>query len=150
MLECEFHLPSPKHPELGKLADSINKQFDLGKPAELLLIADTLTLTFDGSDHHLAGLDAYTNKQLWRISPKKNLPSIEGRGLLLMEPFRFDADRVSLDVTPHYEIAENQNWIRVILDEVETAFHYQVATNLLVGVKDEALTDIYLLNVMFM
>jgi hypothetical protein len=149
-LECECHVPSPKNAEPSGLVHSINEQFDLDSPAELLVLADTLTLTFTGPDYHFAGLDAYTNKQLWKISQEKVVPGINGRGLLLIEPFRTEGDRVSLDATPRYEIEENQQWIRVVFAEVEISYHYKVANNLVVGLEDGALTDIYLLNVTLM
>lgn len=149
-LECESRAPSPRNRERGEIADSINHQFNLDKPIELLLIADTLTLTFSGVDHHLAALDAYTNRQLWKVSQLKEVPSLKGRGLLLLDPIHIKGDRVSLQATPRYEIAENQEWIRVVLDEVKSPFHYEVANNLVVGLKDESLIDIFLLNVVLM
>ncbi|HSL56062.1 MAG TPA: hypothetical protein VK868_16780 [Pyrinomonadaceae bacterium] len=116
----------------------------------MLLIADTLTLTFGGSDHHLSGLDAYSNKNTWKVSKIRELPSIEGRGLLVVDPANFEHDRLALDLTPSYEQSRHQEWVRIVFREDETASHFEVAKNLMAGLKDGMFTDIYLLKVNFL
>lgn len=82
-IQCEFLVSS--EPQHHTLAESIDQQFHLERRSDLLLIADTLTLTFSGSDHHLSGLDAYTNKNAWKVSKIRELPRIEGRGLFVVD-----------------------------------------------------------------
>lgn len=132
------------------LANVINQKMRLDAPAEFLLIADTLTLTFSGSDYYLSGFDAYTNKQLWRVSSLHRVPKISGQGSLVIEPPSFAVDRYSFSLMPKYEIAESQQWVRAIFSELDSNAYYEVANNLLVGMKSEMITDIYLLDVAFL
>ena len=148
-LQCDFLVPSAE-PQPQTLAESINKQFYLERHSDLLLIADTLTLTFSGSEHHLSGLDAYSNKSTWRVSKVPVLPNIEGRGLLVVDPALFEHDRFAIDLTPSYEQSRHQEWVRIVFREDETASHFEVAKNLMTGLKDGMLTDIYLLKVNFL
>ena len=148
----EYESSAPRSEDVGPpaLADVINQKFGLERSKELLLIADTLTLTFSGSDHHLSGFDAYTNKQLWNVSSLPKVPEIRRQGLLIAEPASFEDDRYSLCSIPKYEIASNQQWVRVAFSEEISDFHYEVASNLVVGLKNGMVTDIYLLDVAFL
>ena len=148
-LQCEFLVPSAEPPS-PTLAESINKQFYLERPSDLLLIADTLTLTFSGSDHHLSSFDAYSNKNTWKVSKIDELPGIEGKGLVVVDAASFEHDRVALDLTPSYEQSRDHGWVRIVLREDETASHFEVAKNLVAGLKDGMFTNIYLLKVNFL
>lgn len=148
IMECKFHVSSGEAQD-HDLAETINQQFHLNEPSDLLLIAGTLTLTFSGSDHHLSGLDAYTNKKLWKVSKIREVPVVEGRGLLVADPTSFEADRLDLSLTPRFEQAGSQEWVRIVFREDETASHFKVANNLIAGLKEGAITDIYALKVDF-
>lgn len=150
MLVYEASAPSLENPEPTVLADVIDHQFRLDRPSGFLLIADTLTLAFSGRDRHLFSLDAYTNRQLWQVSSLNNVPETSGRCLLLAEQTSSEEDRYSLNVIPKYEIALSQQWIRIILDRENADSYYEVASNLVVGLKMETITDIYLLDVAFL
>lgn len=132
------------------LADLIDDQFGLHRQTPLLLIADTLTLTFSGLPHCLTGVDAYTNRALWQVSPPAGLPTLSGQGMLVGELSSFDGDRSSINVSPRYEIASDEQWVRVVLSGETADFYYTVATKLLVGLKAGSLTDIFLLDVLFL
>lgn len=147
-LEYEADVVQPVSSDL--LANVINQKLRLDTPTEFLLIADTLTLTFSGSDHYLSGFDAYTNKQRWRVSSIHEIPEISGQGSLVIEPSSFESDRYSLSLIPRYEIAESHQWVRVVFSELDSNAYYEVAGNLLVGMKSEMITDIYLLDVAFL
>lgn len=148
-IQCEILVPSAEQPR-QTLAESLDKQFYLERRSDLLLIADTLTLTFSGSDHQLSGLDAYSNKNTWKVSKTRELPSIEGRGFLVVDPASFKHGRLALDLTPLYEQSRHQEWVRIVFREDETASHFEVAKNLMAGLKDGMVTDIYLLKVNFL
>jgi hypothetical protein len=149
-LEYESNISQPENSKLPSLADAINQEFQLNRPEELLVIADTLTLTFNGNDYHLSTLDAYTNKHVWKVSSTHNVPAIKGKGLLLAEPSSFEDGRCIFNSIPKYEIAPNQSWVRVVLREVDSDEHYEVASTLVIGLKGKTITDIYLLNVAFL
>lgn len=142
-------LPSDDLHELS-LSKKINRDFNLDNSAEFLLIIDTLTLTFSGEDHHLSGLDAYTNKQLWEISPFSEVPEIKGQGLLVVDTSSFKDGRYAFGFRPKYEIAANQDWVRVVLGGGHSELYYEVASNLVLGLKNEMITDMYLLNIKFL
>lgn len=129
------------------LADVLNKQFGMVKPTVLLLIADTLTLTFSGNDRHLSSLDAYTNSRLWTVSSLAQIPKISGQGRLLAEIDSVESDCYSLGLIPKYEVASNKEWVRVLLsDEIPDA-HYEVASDLVIGLKNGMITEFFLLQV---
>jgi hypothetical protein len=150
MLEYETSIHQPANLTLPVLSDVLDRKFNLDTPSDLLLIADTLTLTFSGSDYHLASLDAYTNKQLWDVSPFEKVPEIRGQGSLLAEPTSFGGDRCSLGFRPKYEIASNQQWVRVVLSGGNPEHYYEIASNLIVGLRNKIITDMYLLNIVFL
>jgi len=66
-----------------------------------------------------------------------------------VDPTSFEHDRLALDLTLSYEQSRRQEWIRIVFREDETASHFEVATNLIVGLKDGMFTDIYLMKVDF-
>jgi len=132
------------------LADAINHQFGIDKPTELLLIADTLTLTFGDDDKHLSLLDAYTNSSFWVTSQVSSIPEVKDRGRLLADTALFEVDRYSLNFTPRYEIASNQEWVRIVLNDEKNAAYYEVAEGLVIGLKEQMITDIFLLGVAFL
>ncbi len=132
------------------LAEVISHRFGLDKSTELLLIADTLTLTFSGDDKHLSLLDAYTNRDHWVTSQVNNIPKIKGQGRLVAEATLFEEGRYSLNLTPRYEIASNQEWVRIVLTDEEKATYYEVAEDLVVGLEERMIADIFLLGVTFL
>mgnify|MGYP001771094166 CR=1 FL=1 len=149
MLVYEVSEPLSDSSGAPVLAKMIDQQFGLNKPTELLLIADTLTLTFSGADKHLSSIDAYTNKQRWSTSSLRNVPESNDQGALLAEPDSFEGDRCSLGLTPMYEVASNREWVRVILNNEISDSYYEVASGLIVGLKSQAITEIFLLDVAF-
>lgn len=132
------------------LAEVVDKQFGLDKPSELLLIADTLTLTFRGADKHLSLLDAHTNRQLWKTCQLHCVPKASGQGVLLAKPDSFDEDRYVLDFTPKYEIASDHKWLRLVLSDDDSEAHYEVASGLIAGMKEGMITEIFLLDLLFL
>jgi hypothetical protein len=136
--------------KLSILADAIDHQLGINKPTELLLIADTLTLTFSGDDKHLSLLDAYTNRSFWVTSQVSGIPEVEDQGRLLVETTLFEGDRYSLNLTPRYEIASNQEWIRIVLNDGKEVVYYEVAEDLVVGLREQMITDIFLRGVTFL
>lgn len=150
VLEYEPSATQPERVGALILADVINQKLRIDKPGELLLIADTLTLKFNSSDYSLYGFDAYTNKQLWTVSSLYRVPEISGQGLLFADPTSFEGDRYSLCLVPKYEIASDQQWIRIVFSEASSDFHYKVASNIVVGLKNGVIMDMYLLGVVFL
>lgn len=136
--------------KLSILADAISHQMGIDKPTELLLIADTLTLTFSDDDKHLSLLDAYTNRSFWATSQVSSVPKVKDQGRLLAETALFERDRYSLNLTPRYEIASNQEWVRIMLNDEKKATYYEVAEDLVIGLREQMITDIFLLGVTFL
>jgi hypothetical protein len=141
---------SKNEDRLSNLANAISHQFGIAKPTELLLIADTLTLTFSDDDKHLSLLDAYTNKNCWVTSQVSSIPKVMDHGRLLADTRLCEGDRYSLNLTPRYEIASNQDWVRIVLNDEEETTYYEVAEDLVIGLREQMITDIFLLGVTFL
>jgi len=149
-LVYEASLRSENATDLSTLADAISSQFGVDKSTELLLIADTLTLTFSGDDKHLSLLDAYTNRDFWVTSQVRSIPKVEDQGRLLVETALLEGDRYSLNLIPRYEIASNQEWVRIVLNGEKKAAYYEVAEGLVIGLREQIITDIFLRGVTFL
>lgn len=154
LLVYEARSQTKNDDKLSNLSDAINHQLGIDKTTELLLIADTLTLTFSDDDKHLSLLDAYTNRSYWATSQVRTLPKVIDHGLLLADIELFEGDRYSLNFTPRYEIASTQdweiastqNWVRIVLIDVEETTYYEVAEDLVIGLKEQMITDIFLIG----
>jgi hypothetical protein len=132
------------------LAKLIDQQLGLDISADLLLIADTLTLTFRGEDHHLVDMDSYTNRKLWQMS-SVGAPTVGARGSLVVAATLFpEADRLSLATKPRYEVSGSHDWVRIVLQEQPAHSHYEIATNMLVGLRSGEICDIFLFDVEFL
>lgn len=132
------------------LAQRINR--DLGiepsDAARVLLVADTLTLVFGDVDRRLISLDAFTNRRLW-LPSQAMLPEVKGHGSLHLLGQLEDEFRQSLGVIPEYEINVKDSWIRIVLCRRDVLLHYLVADNLVVGLGENLIGDIYLLNLVY-
>jgi len=150
-MTLEYVAPAPPSDSLRapKVADVIDRGFGLDAPRDLLLIADTLTLTFGGLEHRLAGLDAYTNRQRWKVVKSGAPPEIAEQGVLLLEPASLEDDRYSIQAVPKYETASDARWVRIVLNDGRADAYYEVASGLAVGLQGGEITDIYLFDVTF-
>lgn len=132
------------------LAQRINR--DLGiEPSDagrVLLVADTLTLVFGDVDCKLISLDAYTNRRLW-LPSQAVLPEVKGHGSLHFLGHPEDGFRQSLGAIPEYEINMSDSWVRIVLRRSGVLLHYLVADNLVVGLGENLIDDIYLLHVAY-
>jgi hypothetical protein len=135
--------------EKYSLLAHLDRQFNVNQATDILLIADTLTLTFSAPAYHLSGFDAYTNSQLWLTSGESEVPQVSEQGLLLIDAASVEGDRYSLNIEPKYEIAPTRQWVRVIFSESYMNSYYEIASNMIVGLREAIITDIYLLNVEF-
>jgi len=133
-LTLAYDIPTPKRaPEPRTLAETVDQRLGISLPSPFFLMADTLTMIFDGTEKKLISLDAYTNRALWRLSQHNAPPEVKGRGTLQIESPQEDDDRRSLQMTPRYEISHDEKWVRIVLNDVLPEAHYEVARNLVVG-----------------
>jgi hypothetical protein len=150
-MTLEYEAPAPTTESLRPplMSEAINRGLGLDIPGDLLLIAGTLTLTFSGAEHRLVGLDAYTNRAHWSVRDSQTAPVVRRQGMLLAEPASPEDDRYVIHSIPRYEIASDEQWVRIVLNEESAESYYEVASALVIGLKGGAITDIYLFNVVF-
>lgn len=151
-MTLEYVAPAPPSDSLRApeaAADVLDRSFGIDAPGDLLLIADTLTLTFSGLEHRLAGLDAYTNRQRWKVLESGAPPEIVEQGMLLLEPASLEDDRYSMQAAPRYETTSDARWVRIVLNDERADAYYEVASGLAVGLQGGNITDIYLFDVTF-
>lgn len=77
------------------------------------------------------------------------LPEVKGHGSLHLLGQLEDEFRQSLGVIPEYEINVKDSWIRIVLCRRDVLLHYLVADNLVVGLGENLIGDIYLLNLVY-
>ena len=115
----------------------------------VFLIADTLTLRFD-EDRVLVALDAYSNSSRWSEANDDAPVEPEGRGQLTID-WQADSDRVVLQSTPTFALAQNAHSLHIYLDSAPAAHLYdEVGTGLTVGlaagaIRENIVTDLTLM-----
>lgn len=128
------------------LAEAVEGRLGIRQKPQFFVIADTLTLTFEGADRKLRSLDAYTNKALWKICPIRNVPSVESSGTLHLEQVPEGVDRCSLEFSPRYELSADGKWVRIVLSDEAPIAYYEIASNLLAGLNSSLLTELVLVD----
>ncbi len=130
------------------LSETLEQTFAIRKVTPTFLIADTLTLTFDGAERKLVALDAYTNRSLWKPSVFNALPNVNARGSLYVnDPLHID--HYSLNITPSYEESICQKWVRIVLDDAIPTFYCHIGHNLIAGFLQSSVIDLFLVDVQF-
>lgn len=130
------------------LADSIDVGLRISRSEDVLITVDMMTLVFDGAKFCLKSLDAYTNKALWKVSSKK-VPIITNKGLLVVDPVSLENSEGTVDIELKYEFSPNFNWVRIRWLDEDSANFIQVGSNMIVGLHNTMISDIYLLNVKY-
>jgi hypothetical protein len=101
-------------------------------------IADTLSLTFSGTDAELICIDAYSNIERWVQSSDLPLPGITGAGSVYLARSTHGSDRIDLGIVPKFRYSPGQHRLRIDLGPMPSRY-YQVSTCLFVGLDDEGL-----------
>jgi hypothetical protein len=135
----------PSHPR--DLAEWIDRSRGIDNPRRFLLIGDTLTLVFEGSDFRLTSLDAYTNIAKWERTEEEQPPEGHDTGALILQGVPSDTDRWALKTGPVYEFSEKSRWLRVSFEKCARTACYQVGSDLLVRLKDARIAELVLLNI---
>jgi len=129
------------------LADEIDDRLRIDHaPPSFFVVADTLTLVFTGAPYTLVSFDAYTNERLWAPRDQPFVPSLDGEGDLRLVTGP-DVGHAALTVHPHYETVPDRSWVRIILSNEPAEGRYLVGRDLVIGLRDAAITEIVMLNV---
>lgn len=140
-----LHRPS-ESPDLPMLRDVIEERLGIRRGISVLVIADTLVLTFRTEAKQLIALDAYTNWEHWKRVPELKVPPIAGLGRVCLTE-RVDDDRMSLAVVPEYVYSRKQRLLclRLAFSREETSY-YRASSQLLVGISGDVLTELLIEN----
>jgi hypothetical protein len=129
------------------LANQINERMMIdSKSDNFLVIVDTLTLVFDKKKGDLKTLDAFTNKNRWIKNLAKKIPQTIDNGILTLCNFANNDDRDSINIFPKYEYPGTDDWVRIVFFEDKNIQYYKVSSNLIVGLTNGKLSEIFLLN----
>lgn len=114
-----------------------------------LVIADTLTLVFAAGTGTFLSLDAYTRPIWWQPEASLALPQPAGRGQLRARGFPPGDDRFSLGIVPRYEVNWDTRLLRIVLGPEQAPTYYEVGANLLAGLRQGKLVDLFLSDLLF-
>ncbi len=132
------------------LTDEIDDRLSIRHaPPSFYVVADTLTLVFTGDPYTLVSFDAYTNERLWAPHDQPFAPSLNGEGDLRLVTGPDDVGHAALAVHPHYETVPDRSCVRIILSNKPAEGRYLVGRDLVIGLRDAAITEIVMLNVRF-
>jgi len=106
-----------------------------------LAIADTLSITFSGSDAELVSFDAYSNLANWVASSDLTLPEVAGVGTVRLAEPPPRSDRIDLGMVPTFRYSQRQQRLRIEFGAVPSHY-YQVSTCLIVGADDDGLATL--------
>lgn len=149
-LQCEIQWQAEVFSEsMPTLAEEINAKFKVRHNSNFYLIADTLTLKFEGVERRLSSIDVYTNIELWKKMESHDFPIIADQGAVVVYNLPEDEDRYSIATQPHYEFDQNKRWVRIILQDGLAKAYYEVAHSLVIGLSDGQIIDIWLREVDF-
>ncbi len=127
----------------GTLAEEIDARLRIDLQP-LFVIADTLTLVFGSRERHLESLDARTDEAGWVSARVSELPVSNGQGALVVSGLPAESDHAAVDLIPQYEVGPTHDWLRIGLARGEHVSYYEVAQDMLVGVENGDLVDIFL------
>ncbi|WP_154017716.1 hypothetical protein [Criblamydia sequanensis] len=112
----------------------------------LLLIYDTLTISFDEHTRKFLSFDAYTNKNEWLIKEHLKIPLSYKTGTLVVKEGYENTDRYSFKSIPAYEYLKGSILkISFQKEDLDTEF-YLVSKDLIVGIRNHLISSMILLN----
>jgi len=106
-----------------------------------LAIADTLSITFSGSDAELVSFDAYSNVGNWVQSSDLTLPEVAGVGAVRLAELSRRSDRMDLAIVPTFRYSPRQQRLRIEFGAVPSRY-FQISTCLVVGADDGGLATL--------
>lgn len=106
-----------------------------------LAIADTVSITFSGSEAELVSIDAYSNLDNWVESTDLAVPDVASVGAVRLAEPPSQSDRIDLGMVPTFRYSSRQQRLRIEFGMVPS--HYcRISTCLVVGVKDDGLATL--------
>lgn len=134
----EYRQRKPDVSSPPSLANQIDLTLGVRQEANVLAIADTLVLTFEGRTKALVSIEAYTNCENWALAHWV-APKVTGFGTLLLGTSIAD-DRIDLGVLPAYTFFEAEKVLQISLcDDLNVDNSYRVSDRLVVGVNSRRL-----------
>ncbi len=114
-----------------------------------LLMCDTLTIEFDEISKDFLSFDAYAPQQCWKRTDLIEIPKDYKIGtLIVIEGFE-DDKREYYDFDPTFEYS-NKGILKInFCDNSSGSTFFQIAEDLIAGIKDHQLTCFYLLKISF-
>ncbi len=113
----------------------------------LLLIFGTLTIVFDKKSKRFLSLDAYTNKEIWKIDRNLSFPQDCPEGVLSIQEGFKDDHIESFKFVPKFYY--NDNVVMIDINNHDSKF-YKIGENVIVGLKDQQITSFIFKSVEFM
>lgn len=119
-----------------------------------LVIQDMLTIVFDLNSDNFVSFDDYTNKGIWEIQENLMTPNVYSKGLLKIkndfEGTIEEDNRCYFKEDTKYFYSQRNKVLKIALTENEgDAIFYEVASNLVVGLRDGRIVSIYLDKINF-
>jgi len=106
-----------------------------------LAIADTLSITFSGSDAELVSFDAYSNLDNWIDSTDLAVQDVAGVGTVRLGELHLGSDRIDLGIVPTFRYSPRQRRLRIEFGAVPCRY-YRVSPCLVVGTDDDGLATL--------
>ncbi|CUI18107.1 hypothetical protein PNK_p0053 (plasmid) [Candidatus Protochlamydia naegleriophila] len=121
--------------------------FELDKNS-FQVMQGTLAIVFDVNSKKFNYLDSFTNKEKWNLQDDLKFKK-DARGQLQIVKEFDDDDRYTFPEEPQYFYSKN-GILKIALTENEgDAIFYEVASNLVVGLRDGRIVSIYLDKINF-